>query len=382
MKVKAFIPAVILLCFGVLLGLGTSRLLQITDEGKELRNYISWEDLRVVEDVETKRSSSIKVNNNNWLISNANANAKATNASRVIVVDKKGRGDSVTVQGAVDMVPDSNSQRVKIFILPGIYREKVIVPRTKPYISFIGNESYAAETVISWSDKASDRDSKGGELGTYRCASVTIESDFFCATAITFENTVTAEPGELGKQAAALRITGDKAMFYRVRVLGSQDTLNDATGSHYFYQCYIQGNVDFIFGNAKSLYQDCDIRSIAKRYGAIAAHHRSIENDDTGFSFVNCDISGSGKVFLGRAWGNFSRTVYSNCFIDDIIIPVGWNDWGDPDRQSKVLFGEYNCKGRGAERRGRVPWSKSFTQDEVKPFLGREFIYGDQWLRL
>lgn len=155
------------------------------------------------------------------------------------------------------------------------------MPRTKPYISFIGNESYAGDTVISWSDKASDLDSNGEELGTYRTATVSIESDFFCATAITFEvlqhsfffffymnvfglwilifgmrqNTVVAEPGDTGKQAAALRIIGDKAMFYKVRVLGSQDTLNDATGSHYFYQCYIQGNVDFIFGNAKSLYQ-------------------------------------------------------------------------------------------------------------------------------
>lgn len=69
------------------------------------------------------------------------------------------------------------------------------------------------------------------------------------------QNTVVAEAGEEGKQAAALRVTGDKAMFYKVRVLGSQDTLNDATGSHYFFQCHIQGSVDFIFGNAKSLYQ-------------------------------------------------------------------------------------------------------------------------------
>lgn len=121
MKVEAFIPAVLLLCFGVLLGLGTSRLLKIDDEGNnELRNYISWEDMRVVEDGGgAERSLSIKANNN-WLTSNANANA--ANASRVIVVDKNGGGDSVTVQGAVDMVLDSNSQRVKIFILPGIYR--------------------------------------------------------------------------------------------------------------------------------------------------------------------------------------------------------------------------------------------------------------------
>ncbi|KAF8051336.1 hypothetical protein N665_1744s0008 [Sinapis alba] len=380
MKDKAFVPAVLLLCFWVLLSSGESRVLQSDDKGNELKNYISWEDLRVVEDVGTERKSfSVKVNDN---LVNQENNLAPVNASRVIVVDKRGRGDSVTVQGAVDMVPDSNSQRVKILILPGVYREKVIVPRTKPYISFIGNESYPEYTVITWSDKSSDPYSNGTELGTYRTATVAIDSDFFCATAITFENTVVAEAGEEGKQAAALRVTGDKAMFYRVRVLGSQDTLNDATGSHYFYQCHIQGNVDFIFGNAKSLYQDCDIRSVAKRFGAIAAHHRSEESDDTGFSFVNCDIGGTGKVYLGRAWGNYSRTVYSNCYIADIITPVGWSDWDDTDRQSKVLFGEYNCRGRGAERRGRVPWSKSLTQDEVKPFLGTEFIYGDQWLRL
>ncbi|KAL0646567.1 hypothetical protein Bca4012_044858 [Brassica carinata] len=356
MKDKAFVPAVLLLCFWVLLSSGSSRLLQSDDKGNELKNYISWEDLRVVEEVgRERRSSSVKVKDNNLV--NQESNMATVNASRVIVVDKRGRGDSVTVQGAVDMVPNSNSQRVKILILPGVYREKVIVPRTKPYISFIGNESYAEYTVITWSDKSSDPYSNGTELGTYRTATVAIDSDFFCATAITFENTVVAEAGEEGKQAAALRVTGDKAMFYKVRVLGSQDTLNDATGSHYFFQCHIQGSVDFIFGNAKSLYQDCDIRSTARRFGAIAAHHRSEESDDTGFSFVNCDIGGTGKVYLGRAWGNYSTTVYSNCYIADIITPVGWSDWDDTDRQrccsGSITAGEeeqreeVECRGQG-----------------------------------
>lgn len=75
-----------------------------------------------------------------------------------------------------------------------------------------------------------------------------------CPKYFSAEHTVVADAGEEGKQAAALRVTGDKAMFYKVRVLGSQDTRNDGTGSHYFYQCHIQGSVDFIFGNAKSLY--------------------------------------------------------------------------------------------------------------------------------
>ena len=64
-----------------------------------------------------------------------------------------------------------------------------------------------------------------------------------------------ADPGGHGMQAVALRISGDKAVFYRVRLLGTQDTLLDDTGSHYFYQSFIQGSVDFIFGRARSLYK-------------------------------------------------------------------------------------------------------------------------------
>ena len=70
-------------------------------------------------------------------------------------------------------------------------REKLIIPSHKPYISFVGNESQMSNTIISWNDKASDRDSNGGSLGTYKSASVTIESDYFCATEITFEVIVT-----------------------------------------------------------------------------------------------------------------------------------------------------------------------------------------------
>ena len=121
MKDKPFVPAVLLLCFWVLLSSGSSRLLQSDDKGNELKNYISWEDLRVVEEVgRERRSSSVKVKDNNLV--NQESNMATVNASRVIVVDKRGRGDSVTVQGAVDMVPNSNSQRVKILILPGVYR--------------------------------------------------------------------------------------------------------------------------------------------------------------------------------------------------------------------------------------------------------------------
>lgn len=59
--------------------------------------------------------------------------------------------------------------------------------RSKPYISFIGQENKTSETVITWDDKASDKDGGGHEIGTYRSASVTVLSDYFCATGVTFE---------------------------------------------------------------------------------------------------------------------------------------------------------------------------------------------------
>lgn len=181
----------------------------------------------------------------------------------------------------------------KVTLVKQLCREKVYVPASKPYISFIGNQNQTSETVITWNNKASDIGPDGCELGTYKSASVTIESDYFCASAITFQvsnqkkstlqpckflgfysnflykllaskvislisvpqNSVVYVPGGYGMQAVALRISGDKAMFYGVRILGTQDTLLDDSGSHYFYRSYIQGSVDFIFGRSRSLYR-------------------------------------------------------------------------------------------------------------------------------
>ncbi|KAH9804171.1 Pectinesterase QRT1 [Citrus sinensis] len=293
------------------------------------RNFITWDDLKV----DWQKA---------WLDTR-----ESVNRTRLIIVDKNGGGHSSTVQGAVDLVPENNSERVKIYILPGVYREKVTVPQNKPYISFIGHEQRASETVISWHNKASDKDSNGIELGTYKSASVSVFADFFCATGITFA-----------------------------------DTLLDDTGSHYFYQCHIQGSIDFIFGRARSLYQDCVLQSIAEKSGAIAAHHRDIPDDSSGFSFVNCVINGTGKIYLGRAWGNYSRIIYSYSYLEDIIYPTGWSDWNMPYRDRTVVFGEYQCSGKGADRSHRPSWLKSLSYEEVQPFLNVTFIDGKEWLRL
>lgn len=62
-------------------------------------------------------------------------------------------------------------------------------------------------------------------------------------------------PGEVGAQALAIRVLGDQAAFYGCGFYGAQDTLNDDLGRHYYRECFIQGSIDFIFGNARSLYE-------------------------------------------------------------------------------------------------------------------------------
>ncbi|KAL3851142.1 hypothetical protein ACJIZ3_013024 [Penstemon smallii] len=329
-------------------------------------NFITWDDLMV----------------DNRMLHLRDFGAK--NQNRVIVVDKNGRGDSLTVQGAIEMVPLQNTQRVKIHILPGVYSEKIYVPASKPFISLIGDPNNPSQTVITWHDKASNKDINGGFIGTWKSASVTVESDYFCASGITFENTVVAPVGGVeGYQAVAFRSSGDRAVFYKVRFLGSQDTLLDESGTHYFFQCFILGATDFIFGNARSLYQECTV-SVSDPGYAIAAQHRDSANENTGLSFVNCTITGTGtgSVYLGRAWGDYSRVVYANSLLDINVTPGGWEDWKVPSRHNTVMFGEYGCTGRGADRSGRVAWSKALDDTEARPFLGTSFISGEQWLRL
>lgn len=164
-----------------------------------------------------------------------------------------------------------------------------------------------------------------------------------------------------------MRIAGDKGAFYDCKFYGAQDTLYDQEGRHYFKNCYIEGSIDFIFGDGKSIYQvrtlsnshdskvktstsgifiathplelcsrclqNCHLNSIAHPgSGSLTAQKRS-GDEDTGFSFVGCSITGTGPIYLGRAWGPSSRVVFIQCYISDIILPEGWYDWGDSSRQ-------------------------------------------------
>ncbi|XWS29229.1 hypothetical protein CRYUN_Cryun24cG0010400 [Craigia yunnanensis] len=297
-----------------------------------------------------------------------------------IRVNKKPRlGEFATVQKAISSIPVVNDCRVVISIGAGAYREKVEIPATMGYITLVG--AGADKTVIEWDDTADRMGQSGRPLGTYGSATFAINSPYFIAKNITFKNKAPSPPsGALGKQAVALRISADTAAFIGCKFIGAQDTLYDHIGRHYFKDCYIEGSVDFIFGNGLSLYRDCHLHAVTNTYGALTAQKRESLLEETGFSFVNCKVTGSGALYLGRAWGTFSRVVFVYTYMDKIITPRGWYDWGDKNREMTVFYGQYKCSGPGADFGGRVSWARELTQQEAKPFISVDFIDGHSWL--
>lgn len=75
--------------------------------------------------------------------------------------------------------------------------------------------------------------------------------------------------------------------------------------------------------------QDCEIHSVATKFGSIAAQYRKSPYDKTGFAFVGCRVTGTGPVYVGRGMGKYSRIVYSYTYFDDVATHIhgGWDDW-------------------------------------------------------
>ncbi|KMT00424.1 hypothetical protein BVRB_9g217270 [Beta vulgaris subsp. vulgaris] len=307
------------------------------------------------------------------MASSSSSTTKATTAPTdpstavLIRVDQSGQGNYRKIQDAIDAVPSNNTEFVFIWVKPGTYREKIVVPATKPYITLSGNR--ANDTIITWD--------AGGHI--YDSATVSVFASNFVGRYLTFENTY----GTRGV-GVALRVAGDKAAFYGCRMVSYQDTLLDDTGRHYYKSCYIEGATDFICGNAASLFEKCHVHSVIEvGVAAITAQKRETPLESTGFIFLGCKITGKGveTTFLGRPWGVHSRVIFTLSYLSSAISTVGWDNWGDSKKERTVTYGEYKCYGPGANRAKRVGWSKGLTNEEAAPFLSKDMIGGRGWIR-
>ncbi|KZV55218.1 putative pectinesterase/pectinesterase inhibitor 25 [Dorcoceras hygrometricum] len=230
---------------------------------------------------------------------------------------------------------------------------------------------------------------KGAKMGlqTMDTATVRILADGFLARDLTFENTAGPEM----EQAVALSNIGDHTAFYRCRFLGYQDTLNPHTGTQFYRDCEIYGTVDFIFGKAKVVFQNCHIyarKPLPGQSNTITAQGRETPFADSGTVMQNCSFSGTPdllqdlnvKTFLGRPWKNHSTTVIMQSSLDKLIDPRGWLEW-EGVSLDKVYNAEYNNRGPGAITNQRVKWSRVITsRAEAEKFTVRNFIDGENWI--
>jgi pectinesterase len=219
-----------------------------------------------------------------------------------------------------------------------------------------------------------------------------IDGLHFIARDITFQNTAGPHKG----QAVALRSASDLSVFYRCAISGYQDTLMTHAQRQFYRQCYIYGTVDFIFGNAAVVFQNCNIfarKPLDGQANMITAQGRGDPFQNTGISFHNCQIRAASDLkpvvdkyntFLGRPWQQYSRVMVMKTFMDTLVSPLGWSPWGDTDfAQDTLYYAEYENYGPGSSTKERVKWPGYHVitnPNEASKFTVTGLLAGPRWL--
>lgn len=318
-----------------------------------------------------------------------------------MIVAKDGSGDFRTVQNAIDSVSENNQDRITIHIKNGVYKEKINI--TKPYIKLIGESS--EKTILTFDDSANKIFPNGEKYRTFNSYTVFISGNDFTAENITFENS--AGSGDVVGQAVALYVDSDRTIFKNCRFIGQQDTIftgplppkpiegNDFGGPRegkprrnvrqYFESCYIEGDIDFIFGSSIVVFNKCEIFSLDKNKpvnGYITAASTP-EGLDFGYVFIDCKLTSSAKeqtVYLGRPWRDYAKTAFINCYMGKHIKKEGWHNWDKKQAENLVSYVEYNNYGPGATLDKRVKWVKVLSEEEISIYSISNVLSGnDNW---
>jgi len=294
--------------------------------------------------------------------------AQTTNPQQykyVFTVAKDGTGDYKFIQDAIDAMRVFPLAPITLYIKNGVYNEKIELPANNTDVTFIGES--VEKTVITFNDY-----SGRGKTNTFTSYTAKISGNRFVAENITFVNSA----GPVG-QALALYVDADKAVFKNCRFIGNQDTIyaSGESSRQYFLDCYIEGTTDFIFGPSTTVFQRCTIKAKSNSYITAA---NTTEGKKFGFVFLDCKIvadSAVNKLYLGRPWRSFSKTVFIRCEMPKQIAPEGWDNWGNPENEKTVFYAEHKNTGERADSSQRVKWSKQLTEKEAKDYYVENIFY-------
>lgn len=330
-----------------------------------------------------------------------------------LVVAKDGSGDFDNIQDAIIAIRDYKPEgRQRIFVKKGIYEEKIIVPSYKTNISLIGEDRDS--TILVWHDhgnmytstgwpaftladekqaQADGLAKKGRKIGTFQSYTIRVDGLGFECENMTISNDAMSywNPGwwEHRKndhgvaQAVAVHIEADRTVFRNCRLLGFQDTVfnGNEDSRQVFYNCYIEGTVDFLFGPATCWFEGCEIHAISDGYLTAAS---TPADHPYGYVFYRCRVTADDHVkseYLGRPWRNWASVIWRECELPSVIHPQGWHNWRDPAREKTARYYESKCIGPGADQSKRVAWMRELTQQESNELKPRKVLNrpGNRW---
>ncbi|KAK9084877.1 hypothetical protein Sjap_025288 [Stephania japonica] len=301
-----------------------------------------------------------------------------------VVVAKDGSGKYKTLGEAIASAPDNSNSRYVIHVKKGTYKEKVEVGKKKKNVMIVGDGMDS--TIITGSLNVVDGST------TFDSATLAAVGDGFILQDIWIQNTAGPEK----HQAVALRVGADLSVINRCKLDAYQDTLYAHANRQFYRDSLITGTVDYIFGNAAVVLQNCKLvirKPMKGQKNMVTAQGRTDPNQNTGTSIQKCDIYASTDLFpvqaqfpsyLGRPWKEYSRTVVMQSKIGNVIVPAGWFPW-EGDKYLKTLYyGEYMNFGPGAGTANRVKWPgyRVITSaQEAMKFTVAQLIQGGQWLK-
>jgi len=304
-----------------------------------------------------------------------------------VTVDPSGAGNFTTVGDAVAAAPSNlkgDSGYFLIHVTAGVYDENVVVPKNKKYVMMVGDG--IGQSVITGNRSVVDG------WTTFNSATFAVLGQGFVAVNMTFRNTA----GPAKHQAVAFRSGADLSTFYRCSFEAYQDTLYAHSLRQFYRACNIYGTVDYVFGNAAVVFQDCTLYSrlpMAGQSNTVTAQGRTDPNQNTGTTIQGCTVAAAPDLaantafpvatYLGRPWKLYSRTVIMQSEMDALVSPAGWMPWDGDFALATLFYAEYNNTGPGANTSGRVTWPGFHvlnTTAEAGNFTVGNMVLGNFWL--